>query len=385
MPVRRDAAPRWRAPFRQVWRDAARRWPGRLRVPAPFRRRLRVLRPGGFLIFGTMSLGVAAINTGNNLLYLLMGALLGTIQASGWLSEQALRKVTVQRSLPRAVTAGVAARITYTVSNGKQRLPSHGLTITERIPDQPSAGTGREVAVAPAFVPVLEAGARVRVGTEVTAARRGLVQLAGVELGTAFPFGLFSKSRDQVLHGSLIVWPRTDRTVREPRPAGPRGLRVRAGAGATAGAERGDYRGLREYRTGDDPRDIHWRSTARRGEPITREYDRAAADEYWVVLDTRGRDPAAGDAAVETAAALLAAAARRGERCGLLAGGIRVKPSSAGVRLDDALDVLAAVEFSGDAPPPVPPAPPDACVLVTTAGADGDWADVFMAGAEAVE
>jgi uncharacterized protein (DUF58 family) len=312
-----------------------------------------------------------------------MGALLGTIAVSGWLSEQALRRVTVQRSVPRAVTAGDSARITYTVVNGKQRLPSHGLTITEHALQPGDAGP--DIRVTPAFVPVLEAGARVRVTAEVTARGRGIAQLQGVELGTAFPFGLFSKARDQLLQGAVVVWPRTDRVVREPQPAGSRGMRVSAGAGATAGAERGDYRGLREYRTGDDPRDIHWRSTARRGEPITREYDRAAADEYWVVLDVCAHDTAAGEVAVEVAAALMAAAARRGERCGLLAGGARVEPAAGGVRLDAALDVLAAVKLRADAPPPLAPAPQSACVLVTTGAAAGGWADVFVAGREAAQ
>ena len=69
-------------------------------------------------------LGVAAIGTGNNLLFLLLGAMLGFITLSGWLSEQMLRKVEVRRRPPRGVTAGEPARVAYELANGKRRLPS---------------------------------------------------------------------------------------------------------------------------------------------------------------------------------------------------------------------------------------------------------------------
>src|SRR5215211_7663234 len=94
-------------------------------------RRLRVLRAGGLLICGTLALGIASLFTGNNLLYLLMGALLGTISLSGWLSERALRRIRLRRTVPRAVTAGTPAHIEYTVRNRKRRLPSHGLELRE--------------------------------------------------------------------------------------------------------------------------------------------------------------------------------------------------------------------------------------------------------------
>lgn len=335
-------------------------------------RRLRVLRAGGFLISGTLALGFATLNTGNNLLYLLMGALLGTIALSGWLSEHALREVSLRRSVPRAVTAGTPAHIEYSVRNGKRRLPSHGLELREQLqPHSPLRCGG-------AYVAALEPGASARVRVELLPERRGVYALEGLVLATLFPFGLFAKERDIELPGTLVVWPRTDRPVRTPRVAAASGRRLRLAAAAARGAERGEYRGLREYRAGDDPRDIHWRTTARRGALMVREYDREAKDEYWIVLDTVASTEAAGEAAVEVAASVITAAGTRGDRFGLAAGSTRIPPGTAAGRIEAALDVLAAVIVTRAGPLPTPPVRTQSCVLITARGADGaTWGDVF--------
>ncbi|HUF51049.1 MAG TPA: DUF58 domain-containing protein [Longimicrobiales bacterium] len=361
-----------------------RRW---LRPP----RRLTVLRPGGFLIFGTFALGLATLNTGNNLLYLLMGALLGTIALSGWLSEQALRELRIRRIVPRAITAGEHARIDYEITNRKRNLPSHGIEVRElvdadeiTVADRAGALHAEALQLDAGFIAALEPGATARARAPLTAPRRGVIALDGVTLTTAFPFGLFAKERDIELPGSLTVWPRADRKVRAPRLGGRRGQRQQLGVGAAAGAERGDYRGLRQYRPGDDPRDIHWRSSARRGEPIIREYDRDAADEYWIVLDTVAPDEAAGEAAVEIAASVIALAAERGDRFGVAAGAARIQPGVGSARVDAALDVLAAINMTRTGAEPALPARAESCVLVTARAAGGTaWGDLYHATEDA--
>jgi uncharacterized protein (DUF58 family) len=349
----------------------------RLRVLLRPPRRLRVLRAGGFLISGTLALGFATLNTGNNLLYLLMGALLGTIALSGWLSEHALRDIALRRTVPRAVTVGTPAHLEYSVRNGKRRLPSHGLELRERLQAQTPLRCGS------GYVAALEPGGSTRVRVELLPERRGVYALEGLVLGTLFPFGLFAKERDVDLAGTVVVWPRTDRPVRTPRVAAASGRRLRIAATAALGAERGEYRGLREYRPGDDPRDIHWRTTARRGVLMVREYDREAKDEYWIVLDTISATEAAGEIAIEVAASIIAAAAGRGDRFGLAAGSTRIPPGTAAGRVEAALDVLAAVIVTRAGPAPTPPVRPQSCVLVTARAADRTtWGDVFSVAEE---
>jgi uncharacterized protein (DUF58 family) len=324
-------------------------------------RRLRVLRPGGFVIAGTLGLGFAALNTGNNLLYLLLGALLGMIALSGWMSEHALRGVRIRRAVAAGVSAGEPARITYALERRRAWLPSFGLELREIVV---RAGERAPVANIPAYVRMLDDTAVLRVRGVVSAHARGVYELEGLTVSTTFPFGLFRKERDVLLPGTLRVWPRTDRVVRVPAASGRRGRRTVESVHAASAAARGDYRGLRPYRPGDDRRDIHWRSSARRGELIVREYEQDAADEYWIVLDTVAPDEESGEVAVEIAAALVARAARSGERCGLAAGDARVPPGAGAGRTEALLDVLAGVTLStSGAPPTMPPGAP--CVLVT--------------------
>ena len=335
-----------------------RRW---LRPP----RRLQFTRSGGAFSAGALAIGFAAINTGNNLLYLLLGGVLGFIAVSGWLSEQMLRGAVVTRRIPRGVTASLPARITYEVHNRKRRLPSLALEISEAtLPGQH------------AYISEVEPGETARGRIEVVFHRRGVIQLNELTLGTSFPFGFFHKSRDIAVPGSVLVWPRHDLKLREPRPAGRR-ARLRGRALASTGGGRGEYRGLRDYRPGDDPRDVHWPSSARRPEPIVREYDRDDADELWICLDLQTADGPLAERTVEIAASLAAAAARSRKRFGLATADAWVNPGTGAHQLERVLDVLARVEFrrtGGAAPLPADPA---SCVLVTAGSRDARFGDVF--------
>ena len=109
-------------------------------------RRIEFSRGGYLFTAGAFAIGFAAINTGNNLLYLLLGAMLGFIAVSSWLSEQAIGGISVVRSTPRGVTVGHPLRIHYEVRNERRRAPAFALEIGEE------ALSGR------GFVPLLRAG-----------------------------------------------------------------------------------------------------------------------------------------------------------------------------------------------------------------------------------
>jgi len=328
------------------------------------RRRLRAWRrisfTAGGLVFtlGTFAVGFAAMNTGNNLLYLLLGAMLGLIAVSGWLSEKAIQRLRVRRSIPHGVMVGHEMRIAYDVHNDKRRLPSLAVQISEEgLP-------GRAFV---AHVPPERSASARALNSFV---RRGIYPLDTVTLSTAFPFGLFRKERDLHMPGEIVVWPRTDRPVRTPTPGGGR---VPRHGFATRGAPgvRGEFRSLREYRPGDEPRDIHWRSSARLSTPVIREYEEDGAETRWVCLDLRGRPGDQAEAAVEVAASLAAASVMESRPFALAAGAVVVEPGQGAGQLERVLDALARVDFSPDGPPPNPPVDPRRCVLVSMAGASG--------------
>src|SRR6202453_5417633 len=95
-------------------------WGRSLRPP----RRLKFTREGKFFVGITLGVGFAAINTANNLLYLLLGMLLALIVVSGIMSELSLRDLTVVRRLPLRAQVGRAHLVEIEVFNHKSRVPS---------------------------------------------------------------------------------------------------------------------------------------------------------------------------------------------------------------------------------------------------------------------
>jgi uncharacterized protein (DUF58 family) len=351
-------------------RDAVQRAWARVRAW----RRVSFTTAGLVFTVATMLVGAAAMNTGNNLIYLLMGAMLGLIAVSSWLSEQAIRDLRVTRRVPRGVTVDQDLRLVYEVTNEKARLPSLAIELRETGLDEP------------AFITRVPAGGEATGRSHHRFEQRGLYPLRALTIGTSFPFGLFMKERDVELPGELVIWPRHDRIVRSPFPGGGRN-RARGLALAGAPGTRGDYRSLRPYRSGDDPKDIHWRSSARFASPVVREYERDASESLWICLDVAGEAGSPEtEALVEIAASLAARAEVEGKRFGVVAGQHVVAAGSGAGQLEAVLDQLARVEFTPDAPPPAPPVDLARCVLVALTGrAAGGYGDTFIGAPAARE
>lgn len=328
-------------------------------------RRIQFTRAGLGFSFGAFTVGFVAFNTGNNLLYLLFGAMLGLIVVSGWLSEQVIRDLGVFRQVPRGVTVGNPVRIHYEVENRRKRIPSFALELGE-------VGLQEK-----GFLPTIPPGGRASTQAETVFVQRGIFELAAVRISTSFPFGLFLKSRELPMPGELVVWPRSDRTVRQPEPGG--GTVQRAGAFfAGAAGIRGEYRGLRIYRPGDDPRDIHWRTSARLGQPMVREYEECDSESLWLCLDTGGPPGDRAEVAIEIVASLAAWAFREGRRFGFVSPGQTIEAGLGPGQLERTLGALARVDFSPDNPLPRPPVSRRRCVLVTLRpGAGQGFGDLY--------
>ncbi len=338
-------------------------------------RRIRFTTGGTVFSVGSLAIGFAAGNTGNNLLYLLFGAMLGFIALSSWLSERVLRRLEIRRRTPRGVTVGRALRITYYVTNRKRWFPTLAVYLVETgLPDA-------------AFIGRVGAGESVAVRSENHFVRRGVYPLETLTLSTAFPFGLFTKERDVPLPGELVIWPRSDRPIRSSAPPGGHATPQFSDFSEGTLAARGEYRALREYRVGDDVRDIHWRTTAKTGTPVTREYDQDANETLWICLDTRGEPGEVAEAAVEVAAALAGQAYRDGRQFGITTCRSDLDSGGGSGQFERVLDLLARVDFDPSAPQLAPPVDPMRCVLVSISGAQrasyGSYIDPAGDSAEA--
>ncbi len=140
----------------------------------------------------------------------------------------------------------------------------------------------------------------VRLGGAVQGLSRGIVHVARARVATSFPFGLFRVVREVPVGAEFVTHP-------APGSSGAR-LVARCGEHALAGAARSvTAASLRELRAGDETRDVHWKATARRGEPVVREWEHEGGDELEIVLDRRCSTEVLEQALADATGAALAA------------------------------------------------------------------------------
>ena len=312
-------------------------WYWRLLHP---RRTIWPSRDGWWCLFVAMGLGVAAINTGNNLLYLLVSLLLGLIIMSGVLSEQSMRGLALTAAEPEEIYARRPTLFGATIANRKRWLTSYSITIELLSP----GATPRFL-----YLPRLEAGAERLVTWEDTLPRRGRHRLAGVRVTTRFPFGLFLKAGRPMLSSEVVVYPAV-------APVAPEMLRQLGDAGHAPTRRRGrgtDLYNLRGYRAGDDPRLIHWRSSAKTPALMVRELEAETTEDTRLVLvGGRTRDPQALEAGLSEATALAIHLIRAGAGVELVGPGFFVRLGRGRGHLRRLLTTLAL--YDPDAPPPIP-------------------------------
>jgi uncharacterized protein (DUF58 family) len=270
-------------------------------------RTIRPTRDGWWCLFAALGLGVAAVNTGNNLAYLLCSMLLAIITVSGVLSDQSLRGVRLLPIMPDEVYAGRPALFGATVTNGKRRLPSYSVAVEILGPGR-SGRTGKRPLRRTLYLPRLAPGEERLVTWEATLPGRGRRRLPGLRLVTRFPFGLFVKMGPVRLEAEVLVFPAV-------RPIEPDRIVELGGRGDTAVRRRGrghDLYDLRPYRPGDDPRLVHWRASAKVGALTVRELEEDAALDTRLVLDGPATDPVRLEEGLSEAASLAAHLIRTG-------------------------------------------------------------------------
>ncbi|XXT18907.1 DUF58 domain-containing protein [Sorangium sp. So ce429] len=237
-------------------------------------RKLKFTREGKYYLGITLGVGFAAINTGNNLLYLLLGMLLSLIVVSGVMSDLSLRHLTVTRRLPARAQVGRAHLVEIEVYNHKKRVPSYAIEVEDLRAGQPADKRCFFLKISPSSAQVA--------AYRRTPAKRGRDRHTGFRIATRFPFGLFEKSREVEAEGDLIIYPAVD-PVRLPTEDAGR----REGGASLNGRGGGDETfGLRPMREGDDPRDIYWRKSTMRDQMVLRERTRETRPDVQIVVDT---------------------------------------------------------------------------------------------------
>lgn len=277
-----------------------------------------VTRAGIIYALVTLVIGIAALNTGNNLLYIVVAAMLGAILVSGIASALSLSGLELDVCLPENVFAGqpIAGRIV--LKNPRRFLPAFStqavasrkgdMTLRKRWRVERTvfgfpAGRPAEnqwlrlrdwrvhrVAAAPpppgifegtVFFPYLTARSELSANLELCFAKRGSYRESGFGLATRFPFAFLTKTRYVALEREILVYP----------PIAPADeffkiLPLVRGEWESFVRGRGsDLYRIREYGPEDSARHVDWKATAKSGSLKVREFSREDERKLRLVFD----------------------------------------------------------------------------------------------------
>jgi uncharacterized protein (DUF58 family) len=304
--------------------------------------RYEVTKAGAIYVLATLVIGIAALNTGNNLLYIVVAAMLAAILVSGVASAIVLRGLELEVRLPDHVFAERPVRGRIVVKNPRPFLPAFSIRVVpaseekkknlrkrwkwepttfafplnrpaeqqwvrmrdwkvNRVP-LPSPAPG--IFEGMIYFPYLPATAELQADVQLRFAHRGRYCESSFGLATQFPFSFLTKTRDVALERQIIVYPPVDPTeeVFQVLPT------LRGEWESFVHGRGSDLYRIREYMPEDSARHVDWKATAKSGSLKVREFTREDERKLCIVFD----NPLAGvisEAAYEHAVNLAASLA----------------------------------------------------------------------------
>jgi uncharacterized protein (DUF58 family) len=230
-----------------------------------------------------MVLGLAAVNSGHNLLYLIFSTMLAMTLISGNVAFANLRGIVLQRHYPSEFHAGTPVLARLEARNAKRWLASYGLRVDDYlIPEDPSGGEAEPVRLA-GFIPIVRSGQSASCRMPLVAPARGVYSLPFARISSCHPFGFFRRARRIAMPGKLLVFPKLlPSSVVTPSLGGMLGGQDSGRKGQGAGLY-----GLRNYQSGDPARLIHWKHSAKGQGLKLKEFEEEWAQACRVMMDLR--------------------------------------------------------------------------------------------------
>ncbi len=245
----------------------------------------KVTREGLVYIGGILVVALAALNTGNNLLFMVLACLLAGMLISGFLSRVVLGDVDVQLELPEHVFARRTILAVAELHNEKQISPSFSVSLVSDIDDSDKrnkkAQPSPPVLDRAVYFPYIPHGQTVRQSVELTFPKRGIYRQDVLGLRTKFPFGFLQKTRRLKSGIEVVVYPQI-----EPTEEFYEILPLVSGELESFQRGRGnDLYAIRDYQFNDSARHVDWKASARTGALQVKEFAREDERRVMLVLD----------------------------------------------------------------------------------------------------
>ena len=226
-----------------------------------------------------------------NLLLFVAGILIGPLVISWRIVGRSLQQVSAYRKLPAGISAGEMLIAEVTVTNGRRKGDAWGVTVEDCLKlASADVGTsardawvsGESVRV---FFPKIAAQATNTANYQGRLDRRGRYEVGPLMISTRFPLGLMRRTITMPDKQFLYVYPRMGRMTAawmqmvQPSRIGSRRSQQRQGS------REGEFHSLRDHRSGDSQRWIHWRTTARRNRLTVKQFERQQSQNLELLLD----------------------------------------------------------------------------------------------------
>ncbi len=231
---------------------------------------IRITKAGWLYIVVTLLLGFSAVNTGNNLVYLIVAAFLSFMGISGFFGKRNLSGIEIDVSLPDEIYARSDFPLKITLVNNRGFLPA--FLIRVRL-------SGREV-----LFPFVDAKARDHKYVSFSMDERGLATLGDISVCSVFPFNFFVRCRKTDKVFETVVFPLMKKCSLPDligRDSRSRGEKSTGRTGYEA-----EIISTRDYIKGDPLKYIHWKASAKTGRLKTKELSSLSAPPVIIDFDS---------------------------------------------------------------------------------------------------
>lgn len=246
------------------------------------RRKYQITRGGLLFVLAVLLVGIGAVISGNNLLFLIEAAMISTLLVSGLVSRLSLAGLQLDFHVPEHVSAGRTVSAAVYIRNLKRLMPSFSVQITGRVDPFLSALSGMPpILTSGVYFPLVPPRAELEEPVDVQFQRRGAHRQNSFAVSTKFPFGFLEKSVLVTLQREIVVYPCLD-----PQPGFEELLTALTGQieAYYRGLGRDFYR-IRPYEAFESARHVDWKATAKLGDLQVREFAREKERSIEIFLD----------------------------------------------------------------------------------------------------